>query len=75
MSEMHGQCHRCQAPVFLNRTVDWYGNSVVTLNCWNGHYQWVHIEDIEEIPPEPLASVKVEIRRSAVTHIGFFKVT
>ncbi len=41
----------------------------MTLNCWNGHYKWIHIEDIEEIetvqtqnPPE----------KKLVTYIGFF---
>ena len=63
-------CLRCQAPLFLNQTIDWYGNSVVTLNCWNGHYSWIKIEGIEEpskseIPMEP----KVE----AIAYVGFFK--
>ena len=67
--EFHGNCNKCQAPVFLNKTMDSYGNSVLTLNCWNGHYKWLHIEDIEEIeaiqaqnPPE----------KNPVAYIGFF---
>ena len=69
MSQLKGHCEKCQAPVFLNRTVDWYGNSVVTLNCWNGHYEWIHIEGIEEdLPP-------VKVKKNLVTRIGFFTVS
>ena len=44
--ELHGQCPKCQGPIFLNSSMDWYGNTVLTLNCWNGHYQWINIENI-----------------------------
>ncbi len=64
---IRGYCQRCQAPIFLNRTMDWYGNTVVTLNCWNGHYKWIDIENLEEDLP-------VETREDLVTHIGFFTV-
>lgn len=66
----HGSCHKCKAPVFLNRTIDWYGNTVVTLNCWNGHYQWVHIEDIQEIEMD----IAVGQKESPVAYIGFFDI-
>lgn len=46
--KIQGYCNKCQAPVFLNRTIDSLGNSVLTLNCWNGHYKWIKIENIEE---------------------------
>jgi len=68
MIDIRGYCHKCQAPVFLNRTMDWYGNSVVTLNCWNGHYKWINIENIEEDLP-------AETREDLIAHIGFFTVT
>ncbi len=48
--------------------MDWYGNSIVTLNCWNGHYKWINIENLdvhEELAPET--------KRDLVTHISFFK--
>ena len=67
MVEIRGYCQKCQAPVFLNRTMDVYGNSVVTLNCWNGHYKWINIENIEEDLP-------VETKEDLVTHIDFFTV-
>ena len=65
---IRGYCARCQAPIFLNRTMDWYGNTVVTLNCWNGHYKWINIENIEE-------DLSPETREDLVTHIGFFTIT
>jgi len=41
------KCNKCKAPVFFNRAYDYYGNSVLTLNCWNGHYEWIEIENID----------------------------
>jgi len=66
-TEIRGCCDKCQAPIFLNRIMDWYGNSIVTLNCWNGHYKWINIENIEEDLP-------AETKEDLVTHIGFFTV-
>jgi hypothetical protein len=45
--------------------MDVYGNTVATLNCWNGHYKWINFENIEKDLP-------VETREDLVTHIGFF---
>ena len=68
MSDFKGHCQKCHAPVFMNRTMDWYGNSVMTINCWNGHYEWINIENIEsDLPP-------VKTKQNIVTHLGFFKV-
>ncbi len=67
--EFHGNCNKCKAPVFLNKTTDLYGNSVLTLNCWNGHYKWIHIEDIEEIEA---IQAKISPEKTPVTYIGFF---
>ena len=65
--EIHGQSSKCQGPIFLNSSMDWYGNTVLSLNCWNGHYHWINIENIEE--SKNLAS---ETKRDLVAHIGFF---
>ena len=65
--KVQGNCYRCHAPVFLNRTVDWYGNTVKTLNCWNGHYAWINIEDLENHEIENELAVKM----NPVIHIGF----
>lgn len=65
--EFHENCKRCQAPVFLNRTTDWYGNTVTTLNCWNGHYKWVKVDDVE-------SDIKVDPKAHVVSSIGFFDI-
>ncbi len=62
--ECRGYCKKCQAPVFFNETTDWFGNTVTTLNCWNGHYKWINIKDLEELAADPETNV--------VTYIGFF---
>ena len=68
LMEVQGLCQKCQAPIFMNQSTDWYGNSVFTLNCWNGHYKWISIKDVEE-------AIKVDPENKLVTHIGFFNVT
>lgn len=63
--EIHGLCNRCSAPIFLNYCTDWYGNSVITLNCWNGHYKWIEFENIEQ-------DLHLDPETQLVTYIGFF---
>lgn len=60
-------CKKCEAPVFLNQTTDWYGNTVVTLNCWNGHYKWINIADLD-------VDIKIDNNVNVVSRISFFKV-
>jgi|TARA_B100000959_G_scaffold55899_1_gene58309 hypothetical protein len=70
INEIQGHCQRCEAPVFLNRSDDQYGNTVATLNCWNGHYQWINIEGIEsDLPVEK----KIQISQPLVKRISFFE--
>ncbi|MCF8721481.1 hypothetical protein [Nitrospina gracilis] len=63
--KIHGHCNRCKAPIFLNQCTDWYGNTVLSLNCWNGHYKWIEIEDIDK-------EFRIEPEKNLVTYIGFF---
>ena len=65
--ELQGHCQKCEAPLFLNQVIDWYGNTVMTLNCWNGHYKWINIENIED-------DFEVDPDTQLVTYIGFFDV-
>ncbi len=44
---IQSKCNKCEAPIFFNRVTDFFGNSVVSLNCWNGHYAWIEIENID----------------------------
>ena len=63
-------CKKCEAPVFLNNSDDQYGNTVITLNCWNGHYAWIKIEGIEsDLPVGSQAQAPVPL----VKRISFFK--
>ena len=63
--EIQGHCQLCDAPLFLNACTDWYGNSVLTVNCWNGHYKWIEIQNIEE-------ELEIDPETNLVTYIGFF---
>lgn len=65
--KVYGCCSKCQGPVFLNQTTDWYGNTVVTLNCWNGHYKWIRIEDLE-------TDIAVASENNLVSHVSFFSI-
>ena len=68
--KIQGYCERCKGPVFLNNTDDQHGNTVITLNCWNGHYAWIKIEGIE--PDLPIDN-KVKAPKTIVKRISFFK--
>ena len=67
---IHGYCEKCEAPVFLNSSDDQFGNTVITLNCWNGHYAWINIEGIESALPK---DNKTRVSASLVKRISFFK--
>jgi len=68
--KIHGYCEKCKAPVFLNNSDDQFGNTVITLNCWNGHYAWISIEGIESDLP---VDNKIRASASLVKRISFFK--
>ncbi len=65
------KCNKCKGPVFLNRVIDSFGNSVVSLNCWNGHYEWIDIENIEF--EEDLKVKKAS--KGLILHISFRSAT
>ena len=68
--KIHGYCERCKAPVFLNNSDDQYGNTVITLNCWNGHYAWINIEGIES---DLSVNSTTRVSESLIKKISFFK--
>ena len=68
--KIHGYCEKCKAPVFLNNSDDQFGNTVITLNCWNGHYAWLSIEGVESDLP---VDNKTRVSASLVKRISFFK--
>ena len=68
--QIQGYCKKCKAPVFLNNSDDQHGNTVTTLNCWNGHYAWINIEGIES---DLSVDSKAQASASLVKRISFFK--
>ena len=70
VNEIQGHCERCEAPVFLNRSDDHHGNTVITLNCWNGHYQWINIEGIES---DLTVQKNTQTPKTLVKRISFFE--
>ena len=68
--KIYGYCEKCKAPVFLNNSDDQFGNTVITLNCWNGHYVWINIEGIESDLP---VDNETRVSASLVKRISFFK--
>lgn len=63
--ESHGDCNKCKSPVFMNETIDCFGNTVLSLNCWNGHYMWLDVQQLAE-------DFKVDAEANVVKYIGFF---
>ena len=68
--QIQGYCEKCEAPVFLNNSDDQYGNTVITLNCWNGHYAWINIKGVES---DLSGDSKAQASVSLVKRISFFK--
>jgi len=48
-----------------NKTIDCYGNTVVSEGCWNGHYEKMEIEGIES------SSLERKIKET-IPFVGFF---
>jgi len=42
---IYGRCAKCDGPVYFTRVIDWEGNRVNTLHCWNGHYEKIDIDN------------------------------
>lgn len=42
-----GSCAICEGPVYFSRVIDWEGNRVNSVHCWNGHYESLEVEHIE----------------------------
>lgn len=64
------KCTKCEAPLFFNRVIDSFGNSVVSLNCWNGHYEWIEFEDI--IGEIELQAESKEKKDDLIVYMGLF---
>jgi len=67
---IYGRCSRCEGPLYFTRVIDWEGNRVNTLHCWNGHYEKI---DIDHYPPthgSPLTQAQI---REILPFINFVR--
>jgi len=55
-----GCCAICDGPVYFSRVIDWEGNRVNTLHCWNGHYESIEIDHIDVTPDDSLTPEHIE---------------
>ncbi len=69
---IHGRCAYCAAPVYFSQTIDWEGNRVNSLHCWNGHYSSVEIESLSLDPAEGLTREQIE---EIMPFIGLIELT
>ena len=67
---IYGRCSRCQGPVYFTRVIDWEGNRVNTLHCWNGHYEMI---DIERLLPAGSASLTSEQIKEILPFLDFVR--
>ena len=47
---IYGYCERCEAPIFLEITLDPYAYKVHAYRCWNGHTGKLIIEHFKPMP-------------------------
>ena len=67
----YGKCATCGGPVFFTQTLDWDGNRVNAMHCWNGHYESIEISQFEFIDERSLTKEQIE---SILPFIGFVRV-
>lgn len=47
---IYGYCERCEAPVFLEVTLDPLAYKVHSYRCWNGHVGRLEVEHLSPMP-------------------------
>lgn len=57
---LHGKCAVCEGPVYFSRTIDWEGNRINALQCWNGHYESVEIDHTDFLIHRDLTREEIE---------------
>ena len=57
---LHGRCGVCDGPVYFSRTIDWEGNRVNALQCWNGHYESIDVEHFDMLGERELTKEEIE---------------
>ena len=58
---IYGRCGKCDGPIYFTRVIDYEGNRVNTLHCWNGHYEKIDIDhyiaDSGQLTQEQIAEI------------------
>jgi hypothetical protein len=67
---LYGRCGKCDGPIFFTQTIDWEGNRVSALQCWNGHYQNLKVAQFEFAENTALTREQVE---SILPFVGFVR--
>jgi hypothetical protein len=57
---LQGRCKNCGGPLYVSRTIDWEGNRVHSIHCWNGHYEELEIEHFETMRNEAVTVEEIE---------------
>jgi len=57
---LHGRCSLCDGPVYFSRTIDWEGNRVNALQCWNGHYENIEVDHADFLHVRDLTKEEIE---------------
>ncbi len=50
VESIYGYCERCEAPVFLEVTLDPVAYKVHSYRCWNGHIGKLVVEHLSPMP-------------------------
>ncbi|MBI4665700.1 MAG: hypothetical protein HY751_04730 [Nitrospinae bacterium] len=67
---LYGRCQKCDGPVFFTQTIDWDGNRVNSLQCWNGHYESIQVAEFEFVDEKNLTREQIE---SILPFVGFVR--
>jgi len=57
---LNGSCAICDGPVYFSRVIDWEGNRVNTIHCWNGHYESIEIDHYQAHGNGKLTTEQIE---------------
>ncbi|MBI4828057.1 MAG: hypothetical protein HY804_04500 [Nitrospinae bacterium] len=57
---LRGSCAKCEGPVYFTQVIDWEGNRVNAVQCWNGHYESLEIDHFLPVAPGELTREQVE---------------
>ncbi|VAX18058.1 hypothetical protein MNBD_NITROSPINAE04-1413 [hydrothermal vent metagenome] len=68
---LYGRCAKCEGPVYFSQVIDWEGNKVSALQCWNGHYEHIKAETFVFPDDRELSREEIE---EILPFIGFIRI-